>query len=112
MPPIVIGGETRTGARLAGRIGDGWTAFEDSFEANLPLYLEALEAAGRRREDQRLIVGFQGDRQGDEAIATSPWVREPRETWARWHDAGADEAIVLARTTADVDALVGAVDRW
>ena len=26
--------------------------------------------------------------------------------------AGADGAIVLARTTADVDALVGAVERW
>ena len=46
-PPIVIGGETPAGARLAGRIGDGWTAFEDNFEANLPLYLEALAAAGQ-----------------------------------------------------------------
>ncbi|MEA2536595.1 MAG: hypothetical protein QOF11_829, partial [Chloroflexota bacterium] len=41
-PPIVVGGETRAGARLAGRIGDGWTAFDDNFEANLPAYLEAL----------------------------------------------------------------------
>ncbi|MGZ8528826.1 MAG: LLM class flavin-dependent oxidoreductase, partial [Candidatus Limnocylindrales bacterium] len=32
-PPIVVGGETRAGARLAGRIGDGWTAFDDNFEA-------------------------------------------------------------------------------
>ncbi len=29
-----------------------------------------------------------------------------------WRDAGADGAIVLARTTDDVDALVDAVDRW
>ena len=47
-PPIVIGGETPAGARLAGRIGDGWSAFDNNFEANLPLYLEALEAAGRK----------------------------------------------------------------
>jgi alkanesulfonate monooxygenase SsuD/methylene tetrahydromethanopterin reductase-like flavin-dependent oxidoreductase (luciferase family) len=112
MPPIVIGGETPAGARLAGRIGDGWSAFDDRFEANLPLYLESLAAAGRSRADQRVIVGFQEDRHGDEPIATSPWVTEPRETWARWQDAGADEAIVLARTTDDVDALVSAVDRW
>ena len=50
-PPIIIGGETPAGARLAGRIGDGWSAFDINFEANLPLYLESLEAAGRNRAD-------------------------------------------------------------
>lgn len=111
-PPIVIGGETVAGARLAGRIADGWSAFDTNFEANLPAYLESLEASGRRRADQRVIVGFQGDWLSDERIADSPWVAEPRETWARWQEAGADGAIVLARTTDDVDALVAAVDRW
>jgi len=105
--PIVIGGETIAGARLAGRIGDGWSAFDVNFEANLPAYLEALDASGRRRRDQRVIVGFQGDWLSDETIADSPWVREPREAWARWHEAGADGAIVLARTTEDVRAVRG-----
>ena len=111
-PPIIIGGETPAGARLAGRIGDGWSAFDDNFEANLPLYLESLEAAGRRREDQQVLVGFQGDWLGDETNTESPWVRAPRETWDRWHAAGADGVIVLARTTEDVDHLVEAVGRW
>jgi alkanesulfonate monooxygenase SsuD/methylene tetrahydromethanopterin reductase-like flavin-dependent oxidoreductase (luciferase family) len=111
-PPIIIGGETVTGARLAGRIGDGWTAFDGNFEANLPAYLDSLEESGRSRADQTLIVGFQDDWLGDQLIADSPWIREPRDTWERWHAAGADAAIVLARTTADVDALVAAVDRW
>jgi alkanesulfonate monooxygenase SsuD/methylene tetrahydromethanopterin reductase-like flavin-dependent oxidoreductase (luciferase family) len=111
-PPIVIGGETPAGARLAGRIGDGWSAFDDNFEQNLPLYLEALETAGRRREDQRVLVGFQGDWLGDADLRESPWVREPRAAWDRWREAGADGAIVLARTTSDVDALVEAVERW
>ncbi|MEA2608758.1 MAG: hypothetical protein QOJ75_1001 [Chloroflexota bacterium] len=111
-PPIVIGGETIGGARLAGRIGDGWSAFDVNFEANLPAYLEALDESGRRREDQRVIVGFQGDWLSDERIVDSPWVREPREAWARWQEAGADGAILLARTTEDVDALVAATDRW
>lgn len=111
-PPIIIGGETAAGARLAGRIGDGWSAFDDNFEMNLPLYLEALEAAGRRREDQRVIVGFQGDWLSDESIAGSPWVRAPRDTWERWQAAGADGVIVLARTTDDVDRLVEAAGRW
>jgi alkanesulfonate monooxygenase SsuD/methylene tetrahydromethanopterin reductase-like flavin-dependent oxidoreductase (luciferase family) len=111
-PPIVVGGETAAGARLAGRIGDGWSAFDDNFEANLPVYLESLAASGRRREDQRVIVGFQGDWLSDESIAESPWVTAPTETWERWREAGADGAIVLARTTADVDALVEAAERW
>jgi len=111
-PPIVIGGETAAGARLVGRIGDGWSAFDDNFEQNLPLYLEALDAAGRRRADQRVLVGFQGDWLGDADLAASEWVREPRAAWDRWRAKGADGAIVLARTTADVDALVEAVGRW
>jgi len=111
-PPIIIGGETPAGARLAGRIGEGWSAFDVNFEANLPLYLESLEAAGRNRADQRVIVGFQGDWLGEEQIVGSPWTEAPREAWDRWHAAGADEVIVLAKTTEDVDALVAAVDRW
>jgi len=111
-PTILIGGETAAGARLAGRIGDGWSAFDNNFETNLPIYLEALAASGRKREDQLVIVGFQGDWLSDERITDSPWVLAPRETWARWRAAGADGAIVLARTTEDVDALVAATDRW
>ncbi len=111
-PPIVIGGETPAGARLAGRIGDGWSAFDDNFEQNLPLYLEAVEASGKRREDQLVLVGFQGDWLGEADIRESPWVREPKAAWERWREAGADGAIVLARTTSDVDALVEAVERW
>ncbi len=111
-PPIVLGGETPAGARLAGRIADGWTAFDTNFEANLPLYLEALEASGRRRVDQAVLVGFQGDWLGDGSFRDTPWFHEPRETWARWHDAGADGAIVLARSDDDIDALVDAVERW
>ena len=113
-PPIVIGGETRAGARLAGRIGDGWTAFDENFEANLPAYLEALEATGRSRADQRVLVASQGADWlgGDSSVVGGPWVEAPGETWARWQAAGADGAIVTVRSTADVDALVAAADRW
>jgi alkanesulfonate monooxygenase SsuD/methylene tetrahydromethanopterin reductase-like flavin-dependent oxidoreductase (luciferase family) len=112
-PSIIVGGETRPGAALAARIGDGWSTFEDNFEANLPVYLEALEAAGKRREDQTVIVGFQGDWLGEKSsVSESGWLAEPRATWERWHAAGADAAIVTARTTEDVDALVESVTRW
>lgn len=111
-PPIIIGGETLAGARLAGRIGDGWTTFDDNFESNLPVYLESLAASGRRRADQRLYVGFQRDWLSDVTLVDSPWVAEPRATWERWREAGADGAIVLARSTGDIDALVDSVARW
>jgi len=112
-PPIIVGGETRPGAALAARIGDGWSTFEDNFEENLPVYLEALEAAGKRREDQTVIVGFQGEWLKDaSSVIDSPWVTAPRETWERWRNAGADSAIVTARTTEDVDALVESTARW
>jgi alkanesulfonate monooxygenase SsuD/methylene tetrahydromethanopterin reductase-like flavin-dependent oxidoreductase (luciferase family) len=111
-PRIIVGGETLPGAKLAARIGDGWTTFDNNFEENLPAYLETLEAEGRRREDQQLLVGFQGDWLGDESVADTEWVIEPRAAWDRWQAAGADGVIVLARNTADIDALVGAVERW
>jgi alkanesulfonate monooxygenase SsuD/methylene tetrahydromethanopterin reductase-like flavin-dependent oxidoreductase (luciferase family) len=111
-PPIIVGGETANGARLAGRIGDGWSAFDDNFEQHLPLYLESLEATGRRREDQTVLVGFQGEWLAESSIRDTPWIEAPRETWQRWREAGADGAIVLARTTDDVDALVEATGRW
>lgn len=111
-PPIILGGETPAGARLAARVADGWSTFDDVFVERMPLYLEALAAAGRRREDQRVYVGFQGEWLSDETLEGSPWVEAPRETWERWHEAGADGAILLARTKADIDRLVDAAERW
>ena len=112
VPRIIIGGETPAGARLAGRIGDGWNTFDDNFDTSLPLYLEALEEAGRPRDQQTVIVGFQGDWLGEESFRDTAWFHEPRAAWERWKEAGADGAIVLARTTDDVDALVESVARW
>ncbi len=113
-PPIIVGGETRAGAALAARIGDGWTAFDDNFVENLPVYLEGLEAAGKGRDEQTVLVGFQGGTWDMDpgTILDSPWVHRPREEWERWREAGADGAIVTARSTADIDALVESVARW
>jgi alkanesulfonate monooxygenase SsuD/methylene tetrahydromethanopterin reductase-like flavin-dependent oxidoreductase (luciferase family) len=111
-PRIVLGGETPAGARLAARIADGWTTFDTRFSTDLPRYLEALAEAGRRREDQLVLVGLQGDWLGEGSVRDTPWVVEPRAAWDRWREAGADGVIVLARTTDDIDALVDAVARW
>jgi alkanesulfonate monooxygenase SsuD/methylene tetrahydromethanopterin reductase-like flavin-dependent oxidoreductase (luciferase family) len=111
--PIIIGGETRAGARLAARIGDGWTAFSETFERDLSIYLDTLNAVGRERASQRVLVGFQwskGDWSQSRGLAESPWVHAPAEEAARWQAVGADGAIVSARTTEEVDALIRAAD--
>ncbi len=112
-PRIIVGGETRSGAALAARIGDGWTAFDDNFEINLRVYLETLDSAGKARADQTVIVGFQGGWDKDASVVIdSPWVTEPRAAWDRWREAGADAVVLTARSTEDVDALVDSVARW
>ena len=102
------------GARLAARVGDGWTGFSDNFTELEPIYREALEAAGRRRVDSVVVLGVQGEggwRPGD-SLRASPWVEQPLEELARWRALGADGVVVQARTPADVDALVRAAERW
>lgn len=111
-PRIIVGGESAAGASLAGRIGDGWTAFAETFERDLPRYLAALEERGADRAGQLALVAFQAGRSGEDALRGSPWIAAPSETLARWRAAGADGAIVTARTPADVDALVDAAGRW
>lgn len=109
-PRIVIGGETPGGARLAARIGDGWTTSGDRFARDEPIYREALAEAGRSRADQLVLVAFELPK--DALLADSGWTKEPRAELERWRALGADGAIVTARTTADVDALVEAAGRW
>jgi alkanesulfonate monooxygenase SsuD/methylene tetrahydromethanopterin reductase-like flavin-dependent oxidoreductase (luciferase family) len=113
-PSIIVGGETRAGARLAAEIGDGWTAFTVNLRHNLPAYLEALEASGRSRSDQRVLVGVQGGvfASGADTDLLLPWCEAPAETWQEWRASGADGAILTAASDADVDRLVAAIDRW
>jgi alkanesulfonate monooxygenase SsuD/methylene tetrahydromethanopterin reductase-like flavin-dependent oxidoreductase (luciferase family) len=112
-PRILIGASSPRGARIAAKVGDGWAAEIDEFERLLPTYLAALAAEGRARGDAWIALGFGGaTKSGEDALTSSAWVDAPTETWAEYAAMGADEAIVTARTTADVDRLVAAVDRW
>jgi alkanesulfonate monooxygenase SsuD/methylene tetrahydromethanopterin reductase-like flavin-dependent oxidoreductase (luciferase family) len=107
MPRILIGAQSPGGVRLAARIGDGWAAERPAFEAYGRGYVEALEAAGKRREDAWLVLGFGGEEKGGaNALDDSPWISDPVGEWQRWHELGADEVIVTARTQADVGRLV------
>jgi hypothetical protein len=72
----------------------------------LPVYLEALAAVGRDRSSTSVLAAF--DPGKGESLAGSPWVEDRAGAAARWRAAGADGAVVGARTTEDVDLLVDA----
>jgi alkanesulfonate monooxygenase SsuD/methylene tetrahydromethanopterin reductase-like flavin-dependent oxidoreductase (luciferase family) len=110
-PPILVGAGTPAGVRLAARAGDGWAAESDTFERLRDPFLAALAAEGRARPAVRVVVGFGGGRTGVDALTRSPWIEAPAETAARWTELGADEIVLTARTTADVDRLVDAATR-
>jgi len=111
-PRILVGAASPRGLRIAARLGDGWAAEFDDFERLLPGYDEALAAEGRSRDGAWIALGFGGGKSGHDALEGSPWVEAPGETWARYAELGADEVVVPARTTNDVDSLVRAAQRW
>jgi len=111
-PRILVGAGSPRGLRIAARLGDGWAAEIDDFERLLPTYDAALAAEGKSREDAWIALGFGSGKSGQNALAGSPWLEAPGETWARYAELGADEVVVPARTRNDVDALVRAAERW
>ncbi len=56
-----------------------------------------------------VLVAF--ERTPTQSLAGSPWVEDPRAEAARWAELGADGAVIVARTTDDVDRLVAAAER-
>jgi len=112
VPPIIVGAQSPRGARVAARIADGWTAPAETFERDLPAYLDALAAAGRARADQEVIVSYEAGRSDRSALVGTAWAEAPLDELARWQARGADGVVLSARTPADVDALVAAADRW
>jgi alkanesulfonate monooxygenase SsuD/methylene tetrahydromethanopterin reductase-like flavin-dependent oxidoreductase (luciferase family) len=108
-PRIIIGGETPAGAGLAGRIGDGWTAFDRTFERDLPRCLEALAATGRSRESFTAIVAVELAR--DLPPSRQPFLADPAGELERWRAAGADELIVSCVRPHNLGAIIEAAGR-
>ena len=112
-PPILVGAGSPAGIRIAAELGDGWAAESDVFFDLEPRYREALANAGRRREDQRVVLSIGAwRRKTEEWLPQHPLVTAPREELARLNELGADEAILAVRTADEVDTLIGATDRW
>jgi alkanesulfonate monooxygenase SsuD/methylene tetrahydromethanopterin reductase-like flavin-dependent oxidoreductase (luciferase family) len=109
-PPVIVGGQSPGGARLAARVGDGWTTRPDLFDRLRPVYEDASAELGR--SPGPMVVAWEGGRAGEDALAASPWIDRPRQEWTDWAERGAAEVVLVARTTADVDRLVEAAGRW
>ena len=88
-PRIVIGGETPAGARLAARIGGAWATNEARLARDLPVFEEALAAAGRSRDEVKVIVAV--DLRPLEEADFDPLLVDMVGAAEAWREAGADE---------------------
>jgi len=108
-PRIIVAGETATGARLAARMGDAWITFAPHFDKLLPIYLEALALAGRRREDVSIIVADDVPRGA--AALESPIVADMTGVAAAWQARGADELVLHWIDADQLEAVLAAGER-
>jgi alkanesulfonate monooxygenase SsuD/methylene tetrahydromethanopterin reductase-like flavin-dependent oxidoreductase (luciferase family) len=91
-PRIIVGGESPAGARLAARVGDGWTTTSAALGDLRSRFEDALAAAGRRREDVTVIVAV--DLERGAAPGRDPLLADLRGEAERWRERGADELVV------------------
>jgi len=91
-PRILVAAETPMGAIMAARTGDAWITFDTFFERLHPVFLDALEKAGRRRSDVSIIVGTDVPR-GAHAVE-APILADQVATAASWRERGADELVI------------------
>jgi alkanesulfonate monooxygenase SsuD/methylene tetrahydromethanopterin reductase-like flavin-dependent oxidoreductase (luciferase family) len=91
-PRIIVGGEKPAGARLAARVGDGWTTNAPDYDHLLPIHLAELEAHGRKRSD--LVHAIAVPLSRDEPLESQPLIADMAAVAAEWEVRGADELIV------------------
>ena len=108
-PRIIVGGEKAAGARLAARVGDGWTTNAADYERLLPIHLEELSAHARSRAEVVHLVAVKLSR--DEPLERQPMIANMEEFAAEWQERGADELIVNWVRPADLPALLDGAAR-
>jgi len=108
-PRIIIGGEKPAGARLAARVGDGWTTNGTDYEALLPFHLAELSEHNRSRAEIAHLLAFQLDR--DEPLDRQPLIADMAGFLDEWHRKGADEIVVSWVKPAELPALLDAAER-
>jgi alkanesulfonate monooxygenase SsuD/methylene tetrahydromethanopterin reductase-like flavin-dependent oxidoreductase (luciferase family) len=108
-PRVIVGGEKPGGARLAARVGDGWTTNAEDYERLLPVHLEELSAHGRSRAQVAHLLAVSLSR--DEPLASQPLIADMATFLGEWQDRGADEIIVSWVKPAELPALLEAAAR-
>ena len=108
-PRIIVGGEKPGGARLAARVGDGWTTNGTDYEQLLPIHLAELDAHGRTRADIVHVIAVALAR--DVALEEQPLVADMATFLGEWHDRGADEVVVSWVRPNELQALLDAAAR-
>ena len=107
-PRITIGGETPAGARLGARIGDAWTCPGPTFAERYPVFLDALAASGRRREDVQVLVALDVDRADPKR---DPLLADLAGSAASWADRGADELVIHWVRPPELESVIAAGER-
>ncbi len=108
-PRIIVGGEKPAGARLAARVGDGWTTNGSDLDRLLPVHEAELEAHGRVRADVDLVVAVGLAR--DEPLERQPLVADLTAFAGEWEERGADELVVSWVRPAELPVLLDAAER-
>ena len=108
-PRIIVGGESRGGARLAARAGDGWTTTEEGFERYRAAYEEALQENGRAREHAPIVLGL--ERAKGIPANRQPVFADLRAELERWRERGAEEIVVSWVRPHEIPALLAAAER-
>lgn len=108
-PRIIVGGEKPGGARLAARVGDGWTTNAADYERLLPIHLAELSEHGRSRAEIVHLLAVEIDREA--ALASQPLFADMATFLGEWHERGADEIIVSWVRPAALPALLEAAAR-
>jgi alkanesulfonate monooxygenase SsuD/methylene tetrahydromethanopterin reductase-like flavin-dependent oxidoreductase (luciferase family) len=108
-PRVIVGGEKPAGARLAARVGDGWTTNAPDYEQLLPIHLAELSAHGRSRAQVSHLLAV--DLSRDEPLERQPLIADMAGFAAEWQQKGADELIVSWVRPAELPALLEAAER-
>ena len=108
-PRIIVGGEKPAGARLAARVGDGWTTNAADYQTLLPIHLEELAAHGRSRAQMAHLIAVSLDK--DVPLDRQPLIADMPTFLGEWQQRGADEMVVSWVKPADLPALLDAAAR-
>jgi G6PDH family F420-dependent oxidoreductase len=108
-PRIIVGGEKPAGARLAARVGDGWTTNASDYARLLPEHTAELERHGRRRADVAHVLAVDINRDAD--AAAQPLLADMAGFAAGWQERGADELVVSWVRPDDLASLLDAAER-